>query len=171
MSLRYSIAMPRRAYPTQETRTCATATARNPAASSSSFESNSALALTARPRMTIEMPVSCPVEKTLPVMRTLRRHDMGMDAPPTVWWKPLPARRMASKAHTSPTRSVSGRRLRTRPGVPVGAFLDAVFLPLDLDSREATRLKPTSLMYMRPTIWRTDASTKSSLMMRWALRK
>ena len=42
---------------------------------------------------------------------------------------------------------------------------------LDLDSREATRLKPTSLMYMRPTIWRTDASTKSSLMMRWALRK
>ena len=61
--------------------------------------------------------------------------------------------------------------MRTRPGVPVGAFLGAVFLPLDLDTREVTRLKPTSLMYMRPTIWRTDASTKSSLMMRWALRK
>ena len=95
--------------------------------------------MTARPRTTTEMPMSCPVENTLPVMRTLSTHDIGMDAPPTVWWKPLPASRMASNAHTSPTRSVSGRRFRTRPGVPVspGDFLDAFFLPSDLDARWA----------------------------------
>ena len=53
-----------------------------------------------------------------------------------------------------------------------GDFLAAFFLPSDLDARWAvTRLKPTSERYMSPTIWRTEWSMKSSLIMRWALRK
>ena len=49
-----------------------------------------------------------------------------------------------------------------------GDFLDAFFLPSDLDARWAVK---TSERYMSPTIWRTEWSMKSSLIMRWALRK